>query len=140
MMLLASWTNLRRATSQASSFQMSDTSIREKVFDEIGADYLERRQNGEFPSIADYCRQYPEYADELRKFLKTLELVNNLPLAPSEPIARQDASTATPTIAGYTIVDEIGRGGMGIVYEAVQESLNRHVALKVLPIFTQILM
>jgi eukaryotic-like serine/threonine-protein kinase len=48
-------------------------------------------------------------------------------------VVASPVSRSRPTIDGFRIIREIGRGGMGIVYEAVEEKLNRRVALKILP-------
>ena len=72
--------------------------------------------------------QHPAIADRLRACLSGLSLLD-------EATAPRAALTgnAPPEIADHKIVREIGRGGMGIVYEAVQSSQDRRVALKVLP-------
>lgn len=65
---------------------------------------------------------------------RALEMALDTPAAPGapawEPPSPEDLTAAFP---GYTVESLIGRGGMGAVYKAVQQSLKRHVAIKLLP-------
>ena len=116
---------------------MADLSATERhSVEKLADDFLASYRAGQCPSVEGYVGQYPELADQLRSLLATLVALeqngpppNRVELTPGGFCA---ATQAPRTIGDFMIVREIGRGGMGIVYEAVQQSLGRHVALKVL--------
>jgi serine/threonine protein kinase len=97
-----------------------------------------RLKAGEAVDLDACLAAHPEHAAELRRLFPALELLADVSRSPSPALSRPaPAGPAAGEILGqlgdFRLLREVGRGGMGVVYEAVQLSLNRRVALKVLP-------
>jgi serine/threonine protein kinase len=98
--------------------------------------YLAALEAGQQPDRQAFLEQHADIADILAECLDGLQFVHaatpRLQPLDSETMAAADALKAA-ALGDFQIVREIGRGGMGVVYEAIQISLGRRVALKVLP-------
>ncbi len=101
---------------------------------QLAEEFIERYRKGEQATIREYCDRYPLLADEIRTVFPTIAIMERIAILDDDKPSRESIKAFTPMQLGdYQLVREIGRGGMGIVYEAIQISLHRQVAVKVLP-------
>ena len=125
----------------------------------LSEEFSERLRRGESPSIDDYVQQYPEHSALIRSIFPSLMLVERVSAGTRDSsvggsdrssnvgngrmnlgadrstgaLGSELSSVELPESFGdFEVIRRIGSGGMGVVYEAIQRSLQRHVALKVM--------
>jgi serine/threonine protein kinase len=128
----------------------STISERERRVNRVLAGYLEAQRQGEQPDREDLLRRHADLAEELHSFFADQDRFGRVAerigpcavaaVAPAEAptmalgeFGRESALLGTVRYFGdYELLEEIARGGMGVVYRARQVSLNRSVALKMI--------
>jgi tetratricopeptide (TPR) repeat protein/tRNA A-37 threonylcarbamoyl transferase component Bud32 len=120
---------------------------RDSRLDEILVEYLEALETGTAPDRRELLARYPDLADDITAFLDDQARFDSLvaPLRTPAPAAdtpargpagsgdgRPGPAGVPSSLGDYELLEEMARGGMGVVYKARQVSLNRTVALKMI--------
>lgn len=98
--------------------------------------FMDECRTGRTPIVADFARQYPKLEAELRELLPLIESLEQWGVDQEIASVRSNFPDdfRGREFGDYRIVREIGRGGMGIVFEAMHSQTSRPVAIKLLPL------
>lgn len=101
----------------------------------LASEFAERVRRGEQPSVEEYLRRHPELADSLRELLPMVEALERWKEDRQSNLLRRQLPPAFQIrqLGDCRLVRELGRGGMGVVFEARQGTLGLPVAVKLLP-------
>jgi serine/threonine protein kinase len=114
---------------------MAESTLERDPLEVLAAEFTARLRAGERPSIEEFAARQPDCAEQIRELFPTIAAMEQWK-SQRESKSGGRASLGPmrlKQLGDFRILREIGRGGMGIVYEAEQLSLSRRVAVKVLP-------
>lgn len=100
----------------------------------LAAQFVDELRSGQSPSIDDYARQYSRIASEIREYFPVLVAMEELKQKKQTDNLRESVPETfdITELGDCRMLREIGRGGMGVVFEAIENN-GRQVAVKLLP-------
>ncbi|PHQ32482.1 serine/threonine-protein kinase [Rhodopirellula bahusiensis] len=112
---------------------------------DVLAELTDKVSQGQAVDFAAICEQHPTLANDLKQLWGAVLVTDTAgtaydeaPVRPDEPDTSEDSSTRwrslrlPTTIGDFDLLEEVGRGGMGVVFRARQRSLDREVAIKMI--------
>ncbi len=104
-------------------------------FEVLVSQFVEELRHGKLPSVERYARRFPPHAARIREVFPVLAMLEHTRIAKEAQSIRRNMPERFPftRIGNCELISELGRGGMGVVFQARDLQLGRLVAVKILP-------